>query len=995
MNSRKWIERVITFVLVPVLLIYSVLLPPLSLGVRLFGGGATSISPKEGGEVIGPNDARLIIPPGALEKRARIKLEAITASDLAPFVSQRLVATVAGGSQVKLKADSPEVVAAKALPEGVLAYSPFYRITAKGGAPQQAELSLNVPYELAATERADLYGWDGKAWRWLPSQVTGDGLYAYAQLDALPQLLVLTQSQGSAPRLSLGAPADAALVMAPKGEFAYATVPGPVLSGEANGLSGKPIEASQLADAKGKLLVSISNVVEGVVRSDLADNLLANEGMRQAHIQQILTLVGPAAYAGVEIAYSGIDPALSADFTAFVRDLAQALHNVNKVLAVRVDEPKIGNPWDTGAYDWRAIGQAADWVRIPAMADPAAYAPGGDMDVLLDWATGEVERRKLDLAISASSHDLSGELTGLSYKAALSLMAENIATNQADGMALPGEEVALNAAALQANGMTWDENAQIYVFRYQDAQRKVHAIALESASSVARKLQYVTRYALGGASIEEALNSNSDQAIVEVAQSVSANVVAPAPQYAFVWTVESETGGVVASQSLPLTDPNWVWSAPNNPGNYVIKAAISDDGGKTNLGAVAAATIQVPTPTFTPTPTPTDTPTATPTAEPTNTPKPTKAPAPAQAAAASSGGAAAPAAAAPSGRVGGYFGYGIQADMMSDGNHDRILQHITGMGFGWVKQQIEWFRYNPAPGQYDWAPIDSMVDHANAYGVNVMLSVVKAPGWARPAGDTDQGPPADPATYATFVREMAARYKGRVKAYEIWNEQNLYYEWGGRGGKINAGRYVQLLAAAYNAIKSVDPGAVVISGALTPTGVNDGDIAIDDRVYLEQMYQAGMARYCDAVGAHPSGYNNPPDADWRSYSDPATPNCKGHPSWFFRGTMESYRNIMVKYGDSNKRIWVTEFGWATVEGLGVGPAAGYGYAADNSEAEQAQFIVRAYQMGKSWGWVGPMFLWNLNFAPVSGRQDEKAAFGIVRHDWSQRPAYAALRDMAK
>ncbi len=186
-------------------------------------------------------------------------------------------------------------------------------------------------------------------------------------------------------------------------------------------------------------------------------------------------------------------------------------------------------------------------------------------------------------------------------------MAENIATNQADGMALPGEEVALNAAALQANGMTWDENAQIYVFRYQMPNARSTPSRWKSASSVARKLQYVTRYALGGASIEEALNSNSDQAIVEVAQSVSANVVAPAPQYAFVWTVESETGGVVASQSLPLTDPNWVWSAPNNPGNYVIKAAISDDGGKTNLGAVAAATIQVPTPTFTPTPTPTDT----------------------------------------------------------------------------------------------------------------------------------------------------------------------------------------------------------------------------------------------------------------------------------------------------------------------------------------------------------------------------------------------------
>ena len=148
----------------------------------------------------------------------------------------------------------------------------------------------------------------------------------------------------------------------------------------------------------------------------------------------------------------------------------------------------------------------------------------------------------------------------------------------------------------------------------------------------------------------------------------------------------------------------------------------------------------------------------------------------------------------------------------------------------------------------------------------------------------------------TEVRGIAVDREGAV--YAIANQ----LEGGGRGGKLNAGRYVQLLAAAYSAVKSVDPAAVVVSGALTPTGVNDGDIAIDDRAYLEQMYQAGLARYCDAVGAHPSGYNNPPDAEWQSYSDPATPNCKGHPSWFFRGTMEGYRNIMVKYGDGHKRI---------------------------------------------------------------------------------------------
>jgi hypothetical protein len=342
------------------------------------------------------------------------------------------------------------------------------------------------------------------------------------------------------------------------------------------------------------------------------------------------------------------------------------------------------------------------------------------------------------------------------------------------------------------------------------------------------------------------------------------------------------------------------------------------------------------------------------------------------------------------------FGYGIQGDAITDSDLGRLFGLIQQMGFGWYKQQVEWFRYNPGPGQYDWGALDRIVESANAAGIKLLFSVVKAPQWSRPSADTDQGPPADPNVYGEFLKAMASHYKGRVAAYEVWNEQNLYYEWGGLGGKINAGKYVQLLKVAYQAIKSVDPSATVVSGALTPTGYNDGNIAIDDRVYLEQMYQAGMKNYCDAVGAHPSGYNNPPDAQWETYADPtASFNAKGHPSWFFRGTVESYRNIMIKYGDSAKRIWVTEFGWAAVESLGVAPARGYEYAADNTEAEQAQYITRAYQLAKSWGWVGPMFLWNLNFGPICGAADEKTAFSIIRPNWSMRPAFAGLVNMPK
>ena len=319
-------------------------------------------------------------------------------------------------------------------------------------------------------------------------------------------------------------------------------------------------------------------------------------------------------------------------------------------------------------------------------------------------------------------------------------------------------------------------------------------------------------------------------------------------------------------------------------------------------------------------------------------------------------------------------------------------------GFGWIKYQIVWKDFEPSKGNINWGNIDALVSSCHDAGLNVLLSVVKAPDWARGAQAdlTVNGPPANPQDLANFMGAMAGRYEGRVQAYEVWNEQNLHYEWGNEA--LDANRYVQLLAAAYQAIKAQDSDAIVISGAPTPTGANP-PVAVDDLVYLEQMYQAGLKHYCDAVGVHPSGYNVPPGADWRTWYDSnATfrgPSENHHHSWVFRGTMEGSRDIMVRYGDSGKKLWPTEFGWASVDGLGVSPAPGYEYAADNTELEQAQYIVTAYGMGKGWGWVGAMFLWNLNFGPVAGAGDEKAAFSIVYPDWAPRQAHAAVHDMPK
>ena len=322
---------------------------------------------------------------------------------------------------------------------------------------------------------------------------------------------------------------------------------------------------------------------------------------------------------------------------------------------------------------------------------------------------------------------------------------------------------------------------------------------------------------------------------------------------------------------------------------------------------------------------------------------------------------------------------------------DRVLSAVNDLGLGWVKQQIEWKVYESSRGQFNWSELDVMVDRAAAHNVRLLFSVVKAPRWARNTGEED-GPPADYQDYWNFVGALSSRYRGRVAAYEIWNEQNLRREW--NGDALSASRYMQLLAGAYNAIKAADPAAIVVSGALAPTGWNDGVTAIDDRVYLDAMYAAGLKSYSDAIGAHPNGWANAPSASC-CRQESTVPSHNDHPSFFFKHTLEDYWNIMVRYGDSGTRIWATEFGWGSVEGLGTSAQTDYEFVTYNSEAEQASYLVEAFSQARAYNFVGVIFVWNLNFCPVAGAGAEQCYWGIVRPNWSARPAYGALKAMAK
>ena len=123
-------------------------------------------------------------------------------------------------------------------------------------------------------------------------------------------------------------------------------------------------------------------------------------------------------------------------------------------------------------------------------------------------------------------------------------------------------------------------------------------------------------------------------------------------------------------------------------------------------------------------------------------------------------------------------------------------------GFKWIRQDFAWNDIeisakgnftdtrNPGNPVSSWAKYDFIVDQAVAHGINIMARLDSPPVWARKPGDDIQtyhkGPPANNQDYGDFVAAVAARYKGKIKYYQIWNEPNLLGEWGGH--PVNAER---------------------------------------------------------------------------------------------------------------------------------------------------------------------------------------------------------------
>ncbi len=198
----------------------------------------------------------------------------------------------------------------------------------------------------------------------------------------------------------------------------------------------------------------------------------------------------------------------------------------------------------------------------------------------------------------------------------------------------------------------------------------------------------------------------------------------------------------------------------------------------------------------------------------------------------------------------------------------RVLaaQMAAAAGYRWLRQEFPWEDIEihgkgdfedrrHEPYRSAWEKYDQLVDAAEANGLELIVRLSNPPGWTRAQGEGENNvdtfaPPDDAQDFADFVRAVVSRYKGRITYYQIWNEPNIYPEWG--SATIDPEAYVALLKAGAEAARAADPDAVIIAGALAstinlqPSDPPPGN-SLNDMLFLQRMYDAGAAPYFDIM----------------------------------------------------------------------------------------------------------------------------------------------------
>lgn len=350
--------------------------------------------------------------------------------------------------------------------------------------------------------------------------------------------------------------------------------------------------------------------------------------------------------------------------------------------------------------------------------------------------------------------------------------------------------------------------------------------------------------------------------------------------------------------------------------------------------------------------------------------------------------------------------YGVNTFLQNEvepEKREKALHMIAEAGFKWIRQEFPWQDIEihgkgdfedrrHEPYQSAWNKYDQIVELAEKYDLKIMARLSTPPAWSRALTDTvgTFAPPDNYRDYGDFVEAVARRYRGRIPAYQIWNEPNIYPEWGVY--PINAEEYTALLKEGYTRVKAADPEAIVVMGALAATieldrvrrydasGQPTSPGGLSDVLFLQQLYDAGAAPYFDVLAMQGYGL----------WSGPTDRRMQPRVLNFSRPLY--VRDVMVRNGDAHKAIWLSELGWNAVPPeSGIPPV--YGQV---TPEQQGRYAALAYErMEQEWPWLGVGFYWFFKQADDRERaSNPQYYFRMVEPDFTPLPVYQAMQVQA-
>lgn len=503
-----------------------------------------------------------------------------------------------------LPADTLLRQARTAFPPTFTLLSSVYRIAFTEFSSDTLTITLAVPPDAGDSATRDLYGYDAaaKAWRFIPAQQHDGVVVATRPSAEMPAALALVRLPPPIPTVAVMIEPGQSLTpqIAVAATVIYPAGLTPISSG---GLGGA-LPAGVAVGAGYAVAPVLRNYdATGKIDPLIADRL-TNPAFVLEHTRRIVELVQTNGFTGVVLDYRGLIQDRRDKFTAFVKGLSRELHAIGATLTIVIAPPTVDPSGQSDAYDWAALGAAADGVGWVLPLTPSLWGQRNTVDAAFRWVLEAVDRRKLSIVLSAQTVETSGSVRTIPYRQSSDLLGKISIS--------PGTVV--NPGSTITVGLTGgtpefgvDASAGAPYLRLTTAEGVITRWITTDAAFRTR-IARLFPYTLGGVLISDVGLGGTPTWIIAALNdyrwsAAGAKFLVPVPESPrLLWTVRDGTGKVVAMQE---SVPSFSMTVMGAPGTLTISAEFVGLG----LG-LEAVTVNVvlpapPPPTATPPPSPT------------------------------------------------------------------------------------------------------------------------------------------------------------------------------------------------------------------------------------------------------------------------------------------------------------------------------------------------------------------------------------------------------